>query len=226
MALVSDVLTYARQISQTDSNSLTDTLGLAYCNDALQNFTRELLKRDINAAQTQESYTSLISGQGGYAWPSNMFMLKTVEVNYTDNTQNNSIQASIMDVSNLQQYTSFDFVRVNQSTASPIFANYGDTFEVFPTPLNSIGFIRIFYFLIPTEYAGTSTALTYPQTLDYRCLAERVASLYLRSAERYDEATQHESAYQQRLQDIIRILQPGTQQPIAPVPLHISGFEF
>lgn len=224
--LVSDVITYARQISQTDSNSLTDTLGLGYTNDALENFTRELLKRDINAAQTQESYTALLSGQGGYAWPTNMFMLKTVEVNFTDNTQQNSIQAEILDVSNLQGLTSFDFVRVNQSTSKPLFTNYGDTFEIFPTPVSSLGYIRIFYYLIPTEYASTATAITYPQTLDYRCLSERVASLFLRSVEKYDEATQHENAYQQRLQDIIRILQPGTQQPIKPERLFITGFEF
>jgi len=223
---VNDVITYAQQISQTDSNSLTSTLGLAYTNDALENFTRVLLTKNINAAQTQEAYTNIQANQGSYAWPTNMFMLKTVEVNYQDSSQQNSRQAQIVDVSNLQNGMSFDFLRTNQSTQNPEYTNYGDTFEIFPTPTAAVGFIRIFYFLTPSEYSSVNSTIVYPQSLDYRCLSERVAALYLRSVERYDEAAQHESAYQIRLNDIIRILAPGTEQPITPQGLGLTGFEF
>lgn len=227
MAIVEDIITYARQLAQTDTNGLPDAQGLLYATDALQDFIRALINRNVDAAQIQESYTSIVSGQGSYAWPPDLFELKTIEVNYSDQTQSNYIQAEKMDVSNLQNTTSFDFVRVNQSTANPLFTNHGDTFEIFPTPLSAnVSGIKIFYYLIPTDYTSTSTTLTYPVTLDYKCLSCRVATLYKLQLERPDAAASFESLYQDRLKKIIEILAPQSQQPITPVPLAITGFEF
>lgn len=225
--LVSDVLTYARQIAQTDTNGISDTLGLAFCNDALQNSTRSMLSKNIDASQTQESYTNLTTqSPNTYAWPSDMFSLKTIEVNFTDSTQNNYLQAVSFDVANIQQ-SSFDWLRINQPTSAPIFDNRGDTFEIFPTPTQAIpNGIKIFYFLTPTEYSSTSSTINYPQSLDYRMLACRVASLYATQQLDYSMAQAFETEYQKRLHDIINILEPGTQQPIKVQPLLISGWQF
>ncbi len=226
MSLVSDVLTYSRQLCQTDSNGLTDTLGLAFANDGLENMTRSLIQRNIDASQIQESYTPMVAGTGGYAYPANKYALKTIEVNYSDTTQGNFIQASKMDVSNIQSVTSFDYVRLNQPTQNPLFNDHGDTFEIFPTPITSLGQIKIIYYLIPTEYSATGTALSYPQTLDYRCLGARVAALYAMSLEKTDWADGFNAEYNARLKDIINILAPQSQQPITPQPLNLTGWEY
>src|ERR1700679_37186 len=153
MSLVSDCLTYVRNnLVQSDSNGLTDTNGLAYYNDIFQNITQSMFERDINAAQIAYFQTNITANQGQYAWPANMFSLKTIEVNYQDTTQQNYRQPSKVDVANLQGETSFDFMRVNQPTQSPLFTNYGDTFEIFPTPTVSItNGISIAAFITPTE---------------------------------------------------------------------------
>lgn len=228
MATVASIITYARQLAQTDSNGISDTLGISFSNDALENFTRALLNKDIDASQTQESYTNLTtSSPNTYAWPSDMFALKTVEINFTDSSQNNYLQAERVDVANLQGRTSFDFLRLNQSTQAPLFDNRGDTYEIFPTPRIGItAGIKIFYFLTPTEYTATSDTVVYPQSLDYRCLASRVAALYAISQGDLVMAKACNEEYQSRLQDIIRILAPGSQQPVKPQKLQMTGWNF
>lgn len=225
---VSNVITYARQLAQTDSNGISDTLGIAFCNDALQNMTRSLLERGLDAAQTQESYTNLTTtSPNTYAFPSDMFALKTIEVNFTDSSQNNFLQAERVDIANLQGKTSFDFLRVNQSTQSPLFDNRGNTYEIFPTPAIAVtNGIKLFYFLTPTEYTATSDTISYPQSLDYRCLAARVAALYAISQGKLDIMATCSKEYETRLNDIISILAPGSQQPIKPQKLRLTGWNF
>lgn len=225
MALVSDVITYARQLAQTDINGLTDTVGLAFTNDALQNITREMLNRNIDAAQTQESYTNLTTNNPNtYAWPPDMFSLKTIEINYQDQTQQNYLQVTELEVSNIQN-TSFDWLRVNQNQSFPLFDNRGDTFEIFPIPTsaNANG-VKIFYFLTPTEYATTASTISYPQSLDYRCLSCRVAALYAISQGDMNAYQIAEAEYAKRLHDIIAILAPASQQPTKPNRLVQTGW--
>lgn len=225
MTLVSDVLTYARQLAQTDNSGLTDTAGLAFCNDALQNITRAMFARNIDAAQTQEAYTNLTTNNPNtYLWPANMYALKTIEINYQDQTQQNYLPATELEVSNIQN-ASFDWLRVNQNQSFPLFDNRGDTFEIFPIPsaANTNG-VRIFYYLTPTEYTNTSATIAYPQSLDYRCLSSRVAALYATSLGSLDIMQACQSEYDKRLHDLINILAPASQQPTKPNRLIQTGW--
>lgn len=225
--LVSDAITYARQISQVDSNGLTDTLGLTFASDAQRTFIRDLSVRDIDAVQTQESYTDLVINQGSYAYPSDMFFLKTIEVDYAGGGGNNYLQATQVDVSNLQGSQSFSALRLNQSTQDPLMDNRGDTYELFPTPLTGISQgIRLFYFLNPTDFTATSDVVTYPMTLDYRCLGEKIAAMYAKRLQQTDAEADFNKGYDKRRDDIIKILAPGTQQPIKAKTIQISGWEF
>lgn len=220
-------ITYAQQLAQTDSNGIGSVLGLNLYNDALQTMTRDLIARDIDAAQTQESYTSLTTASPNtYAWPTDMYMLKTIEVNYQDQTQQNYLPAKPVDVSNIQG-RSFDWLRANQDQQSPLFDNRGDTFEIFPTPQigNSQG-IRIFYFLTPTEAPDVGTAIQYPQSLDYRALSCLIASRYYKSQNDINMATVFAQEYMERMGKIINILAPASQQPIQPQRLAITGWTF
>lgn len=228
MSTVANAITYARQLAQTDSNGISDTLGIAFASDALQNMTRSLLEKGIDAAQTQESYTnSSATSPNTYAFPTDMFALKTIEVNFTGSAQNNYIQAERVDVANLQGQTSFDWLRVNQSSSFPLVDNRGDTYEIFPNFTSVVvGAIRLFYFLTPTDYTATSDTISYPQSLDYRCLAARMAALYATSQGDLNMAKACNEEYQARLQDIIRILAPGTQQPIKPQKLTLTGWQY
>lgn len=227
MATVLSAITYAQQLAQTDANGIGSVLGLALYNDSLQTMTRDLVNRNIDAAQLQEAYCDLTtSSPNTYAWPSDMFSLKTIEVNWQDTTQQNYLQAQALDVANIQD-VSFSYLRSNQDQQQPLFDNRGDTFEIFPTPqaTNAQG-VRIFYYLTPTEATTVSTTIQYPQTLDYRALSCKMASMYYKTQSDLDMATIYEKEYIERVDKIIRILAPGTQQPIQPTPLAITGWQY
>lgn len=228
MAQVSDAIAYARQKSQGDSNSISDTNGLAWANSGLLDITRELIKRNIDASQTAESYTTSLASDnppGQFAWPPTMWMLKTISVNYQDNNQQNFLQATKLDVSNLQGQTSIDFVRVNQDTTDPQFTNHGDTGEIFPTPTTS-AIVKIFHYLQPTEYSSVSSTVSYPQSLDYRVLGDKILECYYQSLENFDVAAQWGAQAVKKINDSIQILAPQSQQPIKPDKLHITGWGF
>lgn len=226
MSTVSNVITYAQQKAQTDSFGITSVLGLAWANDALIDMTRDLLVRNIDAAQVAESYATISASDvppGRFAWPTDMFALKTITVNFTDSSQINFLQADKLDVSNIQGDTSFDFLRLNQPTSSPLFTNHGDTGEVFPTPTGT-AVVKIFYFLAPTEYTSIGDSLSYPQTLDYRALGDKVISSYYDSQTSPEMAERFEQKYIKRIDDLIRILAPQSQQPTKPQKLRLTGW--
>lgn len=218
---------YAQQLAQTDSNNIGSVLGLSLYNDALQTFHRDLINRGIDASQTQEAYRDLTtSSPNTYLWPSDMYALKTIEVNWQDNTEQNYIQATAIDVANIQQQ-SFSWLRANQTQMQPMFDNRGDQFEIFPTPqIPNTGGIRIFYYLTPTEATDVGQAIQYPLTLDYRAGSCKIASLYYKSQNDTAMAVVYDEEYNNRINKIIKILAPGTQQPITPTPLMISGWQF
>lgn len=228
MATVLNAITYARQKAQTDSNGISDTNGLAWANNGLLDITRDLINRGVDAAQTQESYTTINPSDvppGRFAWPSDMWALKTIEVDFTGAGGQNYFQAKKLDVSNLQGRTSWDFVRLYQSTQDPQFTNHGDTGEVFPTPVIP-ALVRIYYYLTPTEYTSTGDTVNYPQSLDYRVLGDKILIAYYESLEKWDSATQWEAKYLKKINESINILAPQSKQPIEPDKLHISGWQF
>lgn len=239
MATVLDAITYARQLCQTDSGALSDSLGLAFANDALQDFTRTLIENKIDAAQTIEAYATILptdNPPGRFAWPTDMYSLKTIEVNFNGSAQSDYLQATAMDVANIQNQ-SFDWLRLNQSVRTPLFDNRGDTAEIFPTPTSTTT-VRIFYFQQPTEFSSTASTISYPLSLDYRCIACKIANLFETSLEKSGlamnrgkvfatgQAALFDRMYQDRLDKIVQILAPASQQPITPTPLIITGWQF
>lgn len=222
---------YTQQLCQTDAYGIGSALGLAFWNDSKADMTRVLVERGIDAAQTQEAYRDLtVPSTAGYpatyAWPSDMYRLKTVEVNWSDNTPQNYLQTTALDVANIQN-VSFSWLRSNQPQSQPLLDNRGDTFEIMPTPQisNSNG-IRIFYYLTTTEDSDVGTAITYPFTLDYRANSCKMASLYYKSQNDTTMAQVYEQEYMSRLDKIVKILAPNSQQPIQPTPLAITGWNY
>lgn len=236
---LSSAITYARQLCHTDSNGITDTLGITFGNDGLQDFTRALIDRDVNAAQLTEAYATLTpsdSPPGKFAWPGDMFALKTVEIDWTGTGGQNFQQGNQVDISNIQ-FVSFDYLRKNQPTTVPLFTNWGDTGEIFPTPLVNVT-VRIIYFKSPTEYVATTDAIAYPLSLDYRALSCKISNLYETSLEKSGlsmsrgkvfatgQAALFDRMYQERVDKIIGILAPASKQPIQPTPLQVSGWNY
>ena len=229
MATVEDAITYARQKAQTDINGITETTGLAWANNGLLDITRDFIVRGIDAAQVMESYTTSNPSDnppGQFAWPSTMWMLKTIAVDYSNTGGQNYLQAEKMDVSNLQFQTSWDFVRSNQSTEKPLFTNHGDTGEIFPTPMGGPCLVKIYQYLQPTEYPSTSTTIAYPQSLDYRALGDKILAAYYESLTEFDVAGYWTGQYMKKFNDSFNILAPQSKQPITPQRLAITGFEF
>ena len=217
MALLSNVLAYSRAQSQTDINGLTDAVGILFANEALVDFRRRLQAAGIDAAQTQESYTNAVAGQGTYLYPSDMMRLKTIELNLTDSETQGYVPAQQVDIANLPAGTSFSWLRQNASQTFPMWDDRGDQFEIFPTPKagdNLTNAIKIFYYLEATEYTAVSDSISYPESLDYRILSWRVAYLYEKSLEKIDIANDYLREYENRVKQLIATLGQGSQSPI------------
>lgn len=230
MASVSDVLSFARTIAQTDSNGLTDANGIIFANEALLDYHRTLISKGVDASQVQEAYRDITAGVGTYLYPADMFFLKAIEVNFIDQSPGNYLVAQQVDASNLpsnQTPTSFSWLRTNGATNNPNFDDRGDWFELFPTPLigNSQG-IRILYFLEPTPFTATSDSINYPSSLDYRMMGWRIAANYKRSLLDFDSADHYELEYQKHMSQIGNTLGMGTQQPTTATPIQLTGWEY
>jgi hypothetical protein len=229
MATLSTVLAFARAQAQTDNNGLTDTKGIIFANEALLDFHREMITHGVDSSGLQEAYTSGTANQGTYLYPTDLFFLKAIEVNFTDTTEQNYIKAEQIDVSNLAGDNSFSWLRQNQTTQRPKFDDRGDWFEIFPTPTSSnnlVNMFRIFYFQEPTEYTSTSDVISYPVSLDYRILGWRIASSYLKSLGSWESAVQFDNEYTQRIQQLIKTLSRGVQTPMQATPIQLNGWEF
>lgn len=229
MATLSTVLSFARAQAQTDSNGLTDAKGIIFANEALLDYHRQLIAHGVDASQLQEAYTNGTANTGTYLYPTDMFFLKAIEVNYTDTTTSNYITAAQIDVSNLSGDNSFSWLRSNQNTQFPKFDDRGDWFEIFPTPTatnNLTQLIRIFYFLEPNEYSATSDTIAYPESLDYRILGWRIASSYLKSLGNWESAIPFDTEYEKRVQDLIKTLSRGVQTPMQATVIQDTGWNY
>jgi len=229
MATVADILTFSRAQAQTDSNGLTDANGIVFANEALLDFHRQLISRGVDASQLQEAYRDGTANVGTYLYPTDMFFLKAIELNYADTEEQNYKVADQVDVSNLSGDTSFGWFRKNASKDDPKFDDRGDWYEIFPTPAstdNLTALIRIFYFKEPTEYAATTDTLAYPVNLDYRIIGWKVVASYLFSKGKTTESVVAEGKYQSKIKELISTLSRGVQSPIQATPIQLSGWEF
>jgi hypothetical protein len=225
MATVATVGTYSRAQAQTDSNGLSDTNLLIWINEALLDSRRQMIKRGIDAAQVREFTQTLSSGTGTFVWPSNLFFLKSFTANYQDNSAGGFIKVDQVDVSNIPGDGSLNWLRVNQPTTEPLFDDRGDWAEIFPTPAGAV-YLNIFAFITPTEYTSTSDTISYPDSLDYRILGDRVVYNYYISLNKFNEAEAINKVYQKKLDDLVVRIGQGSQQPIEANPLQITGWQF
>jgi hypothetical protein len=229
MATVANTLTFARAQAQTDSNGITDANGIEWANEALVDFHRRLIASGVDASQLQESYRDGAIDQATYLYPTDMWFLKAIEVNYGGTDPKGYVTAEQVDVSNLPAGISFSEFRSSASINSPKFDDRGDWFEIYPTPTganNVSQLIRIFYFKEPTEYTTTSDAIAYPTSLDHRILGWRIAANYYYAIGKMEEADRFIQKYEERVQQLINTLSRGSQQPLTATPLQITGWEF
>lgn len=229
--ILSTILAFARAQVQTDSNGLTDANGIISANEALQDFHRKLVTAGIDASQTQEAYRDASAGIGTYLYPPDMLSLKTIELNYTDISENNYVQATQVDVSNLSAGQSFSWLRGNASKDTPQFDDRGDQYEIFPTPTSADSvsrLVRLFYFLQPTEYTTTADTVAYPESLDTTILGWRIAASYLYAlgGNKMDEGDKFNLKYEERVAQYIKTLGRGTQTPTQAVGLQIDGWNY
>lgn len=229
MATLSTVLAFSRAQAQTDSNGLTDAKGIIFANEALVDFRRRLISRGVDASQLQEAYRDGTASTGTYLYPTDMFFLKAIELNYANTDEQSYKTAEQIDVSNISGNSSFSWLRKNASRDNPKFDDRGDWYEIFPTPSasdNLTALIRIFYFLEPTEYSATSDTISYPESLDYRIIGWRIASSYLYSLEKINEGDAFNLKYEERVKELISTLSRGVQTPLQAEQIPLDGWTF
>lgn len=229
MPVVSDCLSFSRTQAQTDINGLTNANGVIWANEALLDFRRRLITAGVDASQLQEAYRNGTVDVGTYLYPTDMFWLKSIELNYSNSTAADYKVATQLDVSNIPGGQSFGWVRTNANTNTPWFDDRGDWYEIFPTPTsahNLTQLIRLFYYLEPTEYAAVGDTVAYPESLDYRILGWRIASSYLYSLGKIDEGVAFNLKYEERVKQLIATLSRGSQMPLQATGIQLTGFEF
>jgi hypothetical protein len=234
MATLSNIISFARAQAQTDSNGLTDANAIIFANEALFDFHRRLVRHGVDASQLQETYiptvTAPAAGIGStFAYPTDCLALKTVAVNYQDTTPSNYRIADQIDVSNVPNQVSFQWLRVNQSAEFPKFDDRGDWYEIFPafkTGNNLTNAIWLFYYLKPTEYTSTADTISYPESQDIRILGWRIVSNYWKSLEKWDSVPAAEAEYDKRIEDYIATLGRGSQQPLTAATIQDSGWQY
>lgn len=229
MATLATVLAFSRAQCQTDSNGLTDAKGIIFANEALVDFRRQMISHGVDASQVQEAYRDGTLNVGTYLYPTDMFFLKAIELNYANTNAADYKRADQVDVSNLAGGVSFSWLRVHADTYAPQFDDRGDWYEIFPTPTtghNVTSLVRIFYYLQPTEFTATSDTITYPETLDYRLLGWRIASDYFYSLGKMIEGDMFNLKYTERVKELISTLSRGSQQPITNTPIQLDGWNF
>jgi|SRR3990167_8570725 len=231
MATLSNVLTFSRAQAQTDINGLSNANGIIFGNEALLDFRRRLIVAGVDASQLQEAYRDGIAGTGTYLYPTDMFWLKTIELNYSGTTSQDYKVATQVDVANIPGNKSFGWLRTNANPQTPYFDDRGDWYEIFPTPTgihNTSQLIRIFYYLEPTEYTAASDTVVYPESLDYRILGWRIASNYLYSlgGENMAKGDAFNAKYEERVKQLIATLSRGSQQPLQATGIQLTGWEF
>lgn len=229
MALLSSAITFARTQTGTDSNGLPDATGIIFANAALLDVRRTFIKTGVDASGIQEAYQDGMAGTGTYLYPSDLFFLKAIEMNYTDTQPGNYVPATQMDVSNISGFNSFSYLRVNASPHDPQFDDRGDWFEIFPTPTtaNNISqLMRIFYYLAPTEFTATSDTITYPESLDTRILGWGIAAYYLYSLLKIQEGDKFMAKALGIIGDLKNTIGRGSQQPMQATPIQLTGWNF
>lgn len=234
MAILNDVLNFARAQAQTDSNGLTDAKGIIFANEALYDFHRQLVRHNIDASQVQETFipsvTPPVAGLGStFTYPSDCLALKTIAVNYNDTTPSNYRIADQIDVSNTPNQIGFNWLRVNQSTQFPKFDDRGDWYEVFPAftaANNRTNAIWLFYYLKPPEYTSTADTIQYPESQDYRILGWRITASYFKSLQSFDAAAGGDEEYQKRISQYVETLGRGSQQPLTATTIQDTGWNF
>lgn len=233
MATLNQVLSFARTQSQSDSNGLTDDNGIVFANEALYDFRRRLIDKGVDAASIQEAYRDAsvpTAGNGStFLYPTDMFFLKAIELNYASNNPVEYRTAQQVDVSNISGQMSFSWLRQYADRYQPQFDDRGDWFEVFPTFTDGDNLsqaIRIIYFQEPTEYTSTTDSIAYPESLDYRILGWRIAANYYYSLNKFLEGDAFNKRYEDRVEQLVGTLGRGTQQPIEASPIPWTGFEF
>jgi len=230
---VSDVISYARVLAKTDSNGLTNANGISFTNDAIFDLRRKFTetRKDLFIQESERSITSveIVGGSqpGKFLFPSDMWLLKNIQVNLTDvNNPSLYVEAAQVDSSNLQGNTSWEYLKKNQPSDQPIFDYRGDWFEIAPTPTTTgEDAIKIFYFLAPTEVASVTDTFSFPETLDYRILAKKVASTYLQTLGN-EQWVMWDKAYNSDVQAFVEVIGAGEQAPVRTQGIKISGWEF
>lgn len=229
MSTLATVLAFSRAQAQTDSNGLTDAKGIIFANEALVDFHRQMISHGVDASQVQEAYCDGVAGTGTYLYPTDMFFLKAIELNYNNTTAADYKKADQVDVSNLAGGISFSWLRTHADTYYPQFDDRGDWYEIFPTPQagnNLSALIRLFYYLQPTEYTATTDTIAYPMTLDYRALGWRIAADYYYSVGKMIEGDMFNAKYTERVKELNSTLSRGTQQPTQNTPIQLDGWMF
>lgn len=231
MSTLATPIQFARNITGSNSSSLTDSKAIAYATDTLFESRKAFAKYGVDAGQIQEVYFTPTAGVGQYNYPTNppFFLLKAIEVNFNNTSQGNYLPAEKLDVSNTPTGFSFDYMRINQSAQKPLYDDHGNYFEVFPTPqasMNLTNAIKIIYFIQPTAYATTTDGIAYPESIDPNILGYGIADKYLQSIFKFDQAGKMNEQMLKKIADTVPTLGTGGQMPVSPKSIPLSGAEF
>jgi len=226
---------FARQIVDTNSQSLTDPKAIAYATDTLFEIRRAFAEAGVDAGKVAEVVFSPTAGIGVYNYPDGtgtapaFFAMKAVGINFNNQAQGNYLPAAKFDPSNPPQGYSVDYLRVNQSTQNPLWDDKGSFFEIIPTPqanMNLTNAVKIMYFIQPSPYVTVNDVLDYPESIDPYILAYGIAEKHLESLGKDDMAAAKRKKMLEKMSGIVPTLGKEGQGSMTPQSISLTGGEF
>lgn len=236
---LSTVAGIAREFSQTDSNGLTNQKVFDFANTSMLKMRKLLIERGIDAASLQETLGTITDAVGEYAYPTDYWLPKSMEINWFDTTSSQLyVPVEKIDNANLPKGVTVGWLRKNQSFNSPVIDFRGDNFEIFPTPLFSTwggtaggtlaSAIRFFYYLQPTLYTdntGLTDSLSYPESIDYHSFARIISAHYDFSIGRIGEKDLEEIV-KLEVERLIQVIQGDGKMVTKTKSLPLYGWEY
>lgn len=114
------------------------------------------------------STTTTVSGQQEYTRPSNLLLMKRIDVSYTDTNTGSYHMAQPTTLAELKDHGE-DWYAANQSQTEPLY-RFDDTgFFLYPTPTSTsagAAFLRLFWVPKPADFADLTEAVTDIQDLN------------------------------------------------------------
>lgn len=196
MSNLQTIITHARRIAgNLNINDWSDAVCIEDANEALNEFEMDLLNVRSDIFGEKSTLNSIASGQSVVQFPTDLLLLKRVDINFQDPTDLTKFYtASEFDSGNPPNGMNWDWFLINQPKSDPLIDLRGGWFEVAPkadaTYSNAVKIIYLAKLTVQNSagvaytdgrFAAVTDLLPYPLSILPEVLAYKMAAIFNRA---------------------------------------------